>query len=115
MPILHESNFAKAGSAEAEAQAAQLADAPTPSTDLRPEPLSARRPERQRSGSGSDGSDEEVDAEGDDMRGDSELPSAALDEANRRVAAQLEAGLQGTAEELARTSLGAGGTGRPRD
>ena len=56
-----------------------------------------------------------MDAEGDDMRGDSELPSAALDEANRRVAAQLEAGLQGAAEELARTSLGAGGTGRPRD
>ena len=110
MPILHASKFAKA-----EAQAAQLADAPTPSTDRRPEPLSARRPERQRSGSGSDGSDEEVDAEGDDMRGDSELPSAALDEANRRVAAQLEAGLQGAAEELARTSLGAGGTGSPRD
>ena len=43
--------------------------------------------------------------------GDAEQPIATLDEANRRLAAQREGELQGAAEELARTSLGAGGGG----
>ena len=95
------SKFAKAGPAypQAEAQGTPLADAPAPSTD---------RPERQRSGAGGDESDEEAGATNDDA----DLLLAVMestDAANQRVAAQLEVELQGAAEELARTSLGAGG------
>ena len=103
------SKFAKAGPAcpQAEAQGTPLADAPAPSTD---------RTERQRGGSVGDASDDEAGAASDD--GDAEQPIATLDdEANRRLAAQreglVEGEVQGAAEELARTSLGAdgGGTG----
>ena len=102
VPILNVSKFANAGPAypQAEAQGTPLADAPAPSTD---------RPERQRSGSGGDESDKEAGGASDD--GDAEQPIATLDEANRRLAAQREGELQGAAEELARTSLGAGGGG----
>ena len=99
VPILHASKFAKAGHPKAEAQGTPLADAPAPSTD---------RPERQRSGSDGDESDEEAGATSDDA----DLLLAVMestDAANRRVAAQLEVELQGAAEELARTSLGVGG------
>ena len=101
VPILHVSKFAKAGPAypKAEAQGTPLADAPAPSTD---------RPERQRSGSDGDESDEEAGATNDDA----DLLLAVMestDAANQRVAAQLEVELQGAAEELARTSLGVGG------
>ena len=101
------SKFAQAGPAcpQAEAQGTPLADAPAPSTD---------RPERQRSGSVGDASDDEAGGASDD--GDAEQPIATLDdEANRRLAAQreglVEGEVQGAAEELARTSLGAGGGG----
>ena len=109
------SKFAQAGPAcpQAEAQGTPLADAPAPSTD---------RPERQRSGSGGDASDAEASraprsSGGASDDGDAEQPIATLDEqANRRLAAQREGHsegmeLQGAAEELARTSLGAGGGG----
>ena len=108
------SKFAQAGPAcpQAEAQGTPLADAPAPSTD---------RPERQRSGSGGDASDAEASraprsSGGASDDGDAEQPIATLDEqANRRLAAQVEGlvegELQGAAEELARTSLGAGGGG----
>jgi len=109
VPILHVSKFAQAGPAcpQAEAQGTPLADAPAPSTD---------RPERQRSGSGGDESDAEAGDDGASDDGDAEQPIATLDdEANRRLAAQreglVEGELQGAAEELARTSLGAGGGG----
>ena len=96
------SKFAQAGPAcpQAKAQGTPLADAPAPSTD---------RTERQRGGSVGDASDDEAGAASDD--GDAEQPIATLDEANRRLAAQREGELQGAAEELARTSLGAGGGG----
>ena len=102
VPILNVSKFAQAGPAypQAEAQGTPLADAPAPSTD---------RTERQRGGSVGDASDDEAGAASDD--GDAEQPIATLDEANRRLAAQREGELQGAAEELARTSLGAGGGG----